>query len=80
MRDYKDDVIEQLADENAALRARVEDLGSERDVVMQIAQAAIHYCNALNVRLDAIGERHERLHDAYRHLRERIMTSGDVAA
>jgi hypothetical protein len=78
--DYRDDVIEMLAESESELRARVADLESDRDLAMDIARAAIHHCHNLTVQLDALGERHERLQGAYRDLCARIITADGMAA
>jgi hypothetical protein len=48
-RDYRDDAIEQLADENAALLRRVREAEAALESWQLLAVAAIHYSHALHV-------------------------------
>jgi hypothetical protein len=66
--DYRDFVIEALADSEAALRDQLIDLTIERDSYRGLSRAAVHQLYDLATRLDRLREQHHRLLDEHRHL------------
>jgi hypothetical protein len=72
--DYRDLVIEILADSEAMLLSWIEDLISDRDAYRLLAQHAIHHCHAQYAQLTRLRTGHERLIAEYRVLREQTIT------
>jgi hypothetical protein len=69
-RDYRDMVIEVLADSEAELIDRVVELTSANSTEREVRQAAIHHLADVTGQLARLREQHHRLLDQYRHLRE----------
>lgn len=68
-RDYRELVIEMLADSEAALIERVVGLTIERDSHRLLAQHAIHFLHTQHVELKRLREQHSHLLHAYRQER-----------
>lgn len=66
-------VIEHHAAENAELRERCAGLEADVGTYRQIALAALDALQTLTARQSALLERHARLSDEYRDLREQIL-------
>lgn len=77
--DYRDLVIETLADAEAELIDRVVDLMIERDACRLLEQQAIHALHALTVERDRLRASHHRLIDEYRHLRAQTLREAEAA-
>ena len=79
--DYRDDVIEALADYCARLEDERDNLAAERNAYELVAKESLHYCRELGVLLRAERERRLQLLNEYRHLRERtLLATGEVVA
>lgn len=77
-RDYRDDVIEQLADDLAAMTERAIVAEAERDSWRRVAQMAIHHAHDLY--METQRESVTRLRDENRELREALMVQEPKAA
>lgn len=65
-RDYRDDVIAQLAHDESARLERIVDLTIERDSWQLVAQQAIHYIAELTQQLGHVRATYRRLRDERR--------------
>ena len=72
-RDYRDIVIEELADAEALLLERVASLEADVQSYRLLAQEAIHALHDLARERDRLRERHHRLLNEYRALREDLL-------
>jgi hypothetical protein len=68
-RDYRDDVIEALAQSEAELLERIVDLTTERDSYRLVAVQGIHVLHELQAELERVRRQHERLSEEYRAFR-----------
>ena len=71
--DYKDLVIETLADDEAALLERLASLENDIRIYRELAQQALHELHHLTRRHDRLREQHARLLDEFRFLRAQTM-------
>lgn len=74
MRDYRDLVIAQFADDERQLLERLASAEDDRDAYRALAQQAIHSLHDLTARHERLRELHARLADDYRHLRVQLLT------
>jgi hypothetical protein len=74
-RDHRDLALEQLADDEAELIARIVDLTIERDAYRLLAQQAIHYAAAVVRERDQVRTRYHRSLDLLREHRSRSTQS-----
>ena len=79
MTDYRDLVITELADHEAALVEHVLTLSIDRDSYRLLAQQAIHQLHELTRQLDRTREEQARLRAEYRALREQMMREAVAA-
>jgi hypothetical protein len=85
VRDYRDLVIEELADAEAELRERIASLEADVDSYRELAIAAFDALHDLTVARDRERVQHQHLKGAYRALCEGLMLQAgaddpDVAA
>ena len=79
MQDYKDLVIEMLADSEAELCERNASVEADRDTYRMLAQEAIHALHHQTITLDRLRASHQRLIDDYRRLREQVLRHSEAA-
>lgn len=77
--DYRDTVIEQLADAEATLTDQIVELTVWRDTFRELAQQAIHALHELTVEHNQLRERDRRLLAEYRALRVQTMREPEAA-
>ena len=68
-RDHRDLVIEALADSEAALLGRLEELETERAAYRVVAQESLHALHRLTVKYDRVTARLRAIVDELRELR-----------
>lgn len=85
-RDYRDDVIEALADSEAALWCQVQALAeravnaeTDRDAYRLVAVQWSHYAHREHGEHQRLLARYERLRDEYRSLRESVLAEARAA-
>lgn len=78
--DYRDAVIETLAEAEATLADKIVALTSERDAYRLVAQQAIHICHAQYVELRGLSARYKRLLRDFRALRSQLLGPDGGAA
>jgi hypothetical protein len=71
-RDYRDLVIEDLADQNELLRARLADLEADCRIVRELAHLAVHALHDVTVQRNQLRARLNRLLTHKRLMREAV--------
>ena len=77
--DYRDLVIEELADSETALRERIASLDGENAGFRELLCAAMDLLHDLTVKRDREREQYARLKDEYRAFREQILLAAEAA-
>lgn len=79
-RDYRDAVIEMLADSEAALLERIANLEADVRIYRELAQEAIHQLHDALEQCDRLHAQHARVLEDYRRLREQTMRAAEASA
>lgn len=77
MRDYRDDVIEELANSEAAIRAELMETRTDRDAYRAVAVVSIHHAHDLQTENRRLRRHLDALREQVRRLRDANLAPGD---